>query len=158
MKLEDDVTTAEVWRADDEDYQWRATMHEPRIVARGGAFSYDEAVDQVTLACRALAGDAGDFTELDAREYIASQAWVFATTMPQNPHEYVVLKRSTRPHHHLAFRQFIRDQGTRRPYFGWEFCYLDIDDHRYWVTPTDPAPDGQIWTIINRKTSRARKD
>jgi hypothetical protein len=158
MKLEDDVTTAEVWREGDESYQWRATLHEPRIVVRGGASSHDKAVEQVTLACRALAGDAGDFTELDAREYIASQEWVFARTMPQNPHEYVVLKASTRPHQHLAFRQFIRDRGVVSMFDGWEFCYLDIDHHRYWVTPTDPAPDGQSWTIINRKTVRARKD
>jgi hypothetical protein len=151
MTLEDDVTTAEVWRAGDEDFRWRATLHEPRIVARGGAPSHDEAVDQVTLARRALAGDAGGFTELDAREYVAGQEWVFARTMPANPHEYVVLERSTRPDQHLAFRQLIRDRGVVRMFGGWEFCYLDIDDHRYWVPPTDPAPDGQSWTIINRK-------
>lgn len=77
----------------------------------------------------------------------------FAKTMPSHPHEYVVLARSTRPHEHLAFRLYLRVHGERRtfPATGWEFCYLDLDDHRYWVTPTDPAPDGEVWTIINRQ-------
>lgn len=160
MEYENDVTTAQVWQAGDDGYLWRATLHEPRVVARGRAPTHEEAVDQATLARRALAGDVGDFTEADARAYIVSQKWVFASTMPRNPHEYVVLTKSTRPHQHLAFRQFIRDRGTRRTYFatGWEFCYLDVGDHRYWVTPTDPAPDGDVWTIINRKTIRPRKD
>ena len=48
----------------------------------------------------------------DPRPYIAANHWVFARTMPDNPHEYVVIYNSTDPYQHLMFLEWIRSVET----------------------------------------------
>lgn len=124
----------------------------PRRGARGGRVSPREAPEPVTGD---LEPSTEGYTVEDARAYIASQRWVYAKTMPRNPHEYVVLRKSTDPEGHLRFRAFIRRTGRAEQFrrSRWVFVYLDIDGWSYWVTQTDPAPDGDVWTIINRRTA-----
>jgi hypothetical protein len=49
--------------------------------------------------------------DYDPRPYIAANHWVFARTMPDNPHEYLVIRKSTDPYEHLMFPEWIRAVG-----------------------------------------------
>jgi hypothetical protein len=80
----------------------------------------------------------------DPSPYIEAQTWVFAKTMPQNPHEYVVLRRSTDWREHLRFLRWIRVWGDRELFKGTYYLYRTVGEWRYWALgPND--------TIINRR-------
>ena len=49
--------------------------------------------------------------DCDPRPYIAANRWVFARTMPENPHEYVVLAHSSDPYEHLMFVEWNPARG-----------------------------------------------
>jgi hypothetical protein len=82
--------------------------------------------------------------DFDPRPYIASQTWVFAKTMPEHPHEYVVISRSTNWRGHLRMLLWIRLWGHEEKYQGRSYQYRVVDAKRYWAMgPND--------TIINRR-------
>lgn len=84
----------------------------------------------------------------DARPYIASQEWTFARTMPDRPHWYVLLRRSTDWAEHLRMLLWLRS-GELEMFHGHPYRYRTVDDFRYWAMgPND--------TIINRR--RATED
>ena len=122
------------------------------LVARGVAGSEQEARAQADVAGRAIDGDVSGWTADDNRRFIASQRWVFAKTMPENPHEYCVLEWCDRQHELLAMREWIRQHGVRRQWQGgWVWFDWTDDGWTYWVGESDPMPDGDTWDIINRK-------
>jgi hypothetical protein len=81
--------------------------------------------------------------DYDPRPYIASQRWVFAKSMPENPHYYVLLSRSSDWRGHLTMLAWIRRWG-RRELFGRWWQAVDVDGWHYWAM----SPDD---TILNRK-------
>jgi hypothetical protein len=85
--------------------------------------------------------------EYDPRLYIALNTWVFAKTMPETPHEYVMLGKSTDWREHLVFHRWIRVWGTRvyRKRFHSYYQEAWVDDHLYWTLPSSNS------TIINRR-------
>ena len=64
---------------------------------------------------RLLPAPARDY---DPRPYIAANHWVFARTMPDNPHEYVVIHNSTDPYEHLIIPRVDPIGGGRRALSG----------------------------------------
>ncbi len=93
------------------------------------------------------------FTIDDARSYISTVRWQFATTMPQWPHEYTV--RSWNPARELRFEAFvtlIRAAGIVKPWPRdapvpcYHHTYLDVDGWDYW-TMGDAVTET---TVINR--------
>lgn len=82
--------------------------------------------------------------EYDPRPYIAANEWVFARTMPTNPHYYVVLPRSTDWREHLRFLRWIRVWGHTEMFKGYPYLYRVVDDNKYWAL-------GLNETILNRK-------
>jgi hypothetical protein len=118
------------------------------------------------LAWKALLGDVRDSTRIEAlaeamqllqdvfpetpsrvyydpRPYIAANAWTFASTMPRNPHEYLMLRDSSDWREHLRFLRWIRSHGRTETFEGRQYKYQTVDEWRYWaLAPND--------TILNR--------
>jgi hypothetical protein len=82
--------------------------------------------------------------DYDPRPFIAANTWVYAKTMPKNPHEYVVLRAATDWREQLRFGRWIRHWGETERFDGRPYKYMDVDDHHYWVMSIND-------TIINRK-------
>lgn len=76
--------------------------------------------------------------------------WVFAKTMPKNPHWYTLRKHWPDP----LFRRVVeimRAHGYTEVYRGWPYTMLDVNGFKYW---TMGAPiDDTI--LINRKPKNA---
>jgi hypothetical protein len=107
-----------------------------------GATAYDEAGRRVS-----------SFDVDDARAYIDEVFWKFASTMPQWPHEYTVLR--WRPEYEETFRAFvalIRTDGVVKPWPAdvpnprYRHTYLAIDGWDYW-TMGEPVDEVEL---INR--------
>lgn len=80
------------------------------------------------------------------RAFVRRHRWIFARTMPDNPHEYT-LRESTSDEIFEAAVRFIRDHGQPELYYGKEYTVYFCDDHKYW---TMGAPVEQT-ILINRK-------
>lgn len=92
-------------------------------------------------------------SERQITSFIEGQTWVFAKTMPEAPHAYVVKSRCTDPTVFEALVLHIRRHGYTQMFFGRQYTYFDWKtadgEHQYW---TMGAPLEQ--TII---LNRARK-
>ncbi len=73
--------------------------------------------------------------------------WIFAKTMPDNPHEYTLRKRWADQADFDFAVQAIRDLGYRAKFKGRYYTQLDVNDHYYW-TMGAPLPST---ILINRK-------
>lgn len=67
------------------------------------------------------------------REFIASQKWTFAKTMPQWPHWYVVRGKGPKEDDFARFAQHIRSFGYDEQWHHHNHRYLDIEGHKYWT-------------------------
>ena len=79
---------------------------------------------------------------------LAGQEWVFAKTMPDNPHEYCLRRRWVGDDDAFVEAvEFIREAGYEAFFEGRPYTQLDIDDHFYWTMgfPVDET------ILINRK-------
>ncbi len=109
-----------------------------------------------------------NYTSEDARTYIASVRWQFASTMPEIPHWYTVRKwRPELEGAFVAFVRHIRSVGIRmdwpdppaKPFYHNQ--YLLLDGWKYWtlgdphpgLVPTTETPE--TTTLINRARIRA---
>jgi hypothetical protein len=85
-----------------------------------------------------------------AREFVASARWQTAVTVPDAPHQYSVDAWND----DAAFTRFaalIAACGYRERWDdGHTYTYLDIGEHRYWLSP---AVYGSGWCA-----NRARHD
>lgn len=83
------------------------------------------------------------------KQWIEKQAWVFAKTMPDNPHEYVARNRAVGGDTDIDFDFVvitIRANGYRKMFRGRAYVCFDVGPYRYW---TMGAPIAKT-TIINR--------
>jgi hypothetical protein len=100
--------------------------------------------ESVAELARLLPSPPADY---DPHPYIATNRWTYARTMPENPHEYVVLRKSTDPYEHLRFLAWIRGSGNLEHFKGRDYEFVEIDGWRYWAMGTDQLEQ----TIINRR-------
>jgi hypothetical protein len=81
------------------------------------------------------------------RDLLLAQRWIFARTMPANPHEYTLRKLWTDDADFVRTVQFIRRHGYQTVYEGRPYTQFDLNGHFYW---TMGAAIEQT-TLINRK-------
>lgn len=80
------------------------------------------------------------------RDLIARSRWVFAKTMPQNPHWYTLRKEATDAEF-VRFVELIREHGEPRQFWRRTYIELDVDDHYYWTMGSPIAET----ILVNRK-------
>ncbi|MCK9569893.1 hypothetical protein M0R72_13195 [Candidatus Pacearchaeota archaeon] len=68
----------------------------------------------------------------EAKLFIASSKWIFAKTMPQNPHWYI-LRSKCDDAEFVAFVLYIRANGCDVSFKGRPYKCLDVDGWRYWT-------------------------
>jgi hypothetical protein len=88
-----------------------------------------------------------------SRLFIAKSKWIFAKTMPETPHEYVLRRNcyaAGYEHEFVRMVELIREHGYRGRFHKTRLTYMNIDDHRYWSMGA-PIPE----TIL---INRARND
>lgn len=73
--------------------------------------------------------------------------YVFAKTMPQNPHWYTLRKRWINDDAFVRVVKFMRAFGYTEYFRGRPYTMLNVNDHKYW-TMGAPIPDT---ILINRK-------
>ena len=79
--------------------------------------------------------------------FINSANWIYAKTMPHNPHEYC-LRRDTDEAGFEEFVMLIRKEGYEELYEGKMYTCYNVGKHKYW---TMGAPLEET-ILINRKT------
>lgn len=91
---------------------------------------------------------AGSSSELDrvARD-LAAAHWIFAETMPENPHEYTLRREWASDAGFVRAVRFIRAHGYQNLFQGRWYTQLDLGEHTYW---TLGAPVEET-ILINRK-------
>lgn len=82
----------------------------------------------------------------DFLAFADSHRWVFARTMPQNPHEYTLRRNTSGVTFDEAVR-FTRQHGGIEYFKGGAYRMLVAGDHKYW---TMGSPLGHT-ILINRK-------
>jgi hypothetical protein len=90
--------------------------------------------------------EASDGLERVAHD-LAAQRWIFAKTIPENPHEYTLRREWRSDTGFVRAVRFIRDHGYRNLFEGRWYTQLDIGAHTYW---TMGAPVEET-ILINRK-------
>ena len=81
------------------------------------------------------------------RDLLLAQQWIFAKTMPDNPHWYTLRKNWERDADFAWTVETIRRYGYEEIYEGRSYTVLNIDDMKYW---TMGAPVAET-ILINRK-------
>lgn len=73
--------------------------------------------------------------------------WIFAKTMPDNPHWYTLRREWLHDDDFIETVQFIRRHGYQEIYGGRPYTMLNVNDYKYW---TMGAPLHET-ILINRK-------
>ncbi len=79
------------------------------------------------------------------RKFIEYEKWIFAKTMPEWPHEYIVRERVDNKLFEQMVRH-IRENGSEGKFYKESYIYFEQDELLYW---TMGAPIEET-TIINR--------
>lgn len=83
---------------------------------------------------------------MNSDELLNSLKWRFAKTMPEIPHEYIVIEDYPEKAKEItAFINSIEKNGYIKQFYGKEYKYLDINNYKYWV----------MGNIINRTKMKA---
>ena len=69
----------------------------------------------------------------EVRAFIRAHEWKFASSMPKNPHWYVVREQCRDDEEFRRFVEFIRSHGYDGNFFAMKLRYLDVDGHKYWT-------------------------
>ena len=85
---------------------------------------------------------------------LLGQKWIFAKTMPHNPHEYTLRKLWTSDADFVHTVEYIRAYGYRASYQGRPYVQLNVNDRFYW-TMGAPIKDT---ILINRKVLQSQAD
>lgn len=77
----------------------------------------------------------------EIRKLIGSLNWTFAKSMPEIPHEYIVIENYPEKSNQIEeFIAEIEKNGYEKSFYSKTYKYLEIDGYKYWV----------IGNIINR--------
>lgn len=88
------------------------------------------------------------WSQAEFRRFVREHDWIFARTMPDNPHEYTLRKNTSDEVFEAAVR-FVRENGEPELYYGKQYTVYFCDDHKYW---TMGAPLEET-ILINRKST-----
>ncbi len=85
----------------------------------------------------------------DFEKFINRNRWIFAKTMPEIPHYYIVKDSLSENDKKLfdEFDMFIRKNGYTMKYYSKQYTYFNIGDYRYWI----------IENILNRAKLELKK-
>ena len=83
-----------------------------------------------------------------------AQEWIYARTMPDDPHWYTLRKRWKRDEDFAWTVETICRYGYEGIYEGWPYTVLNIDDMRYWTM----GASVEETILINRKYLTLRAD
>jgi hypothetical protein len=92
---------------------------------------------------------------LNFGEFVVSSAWIFAKTMPDNPHWYTLRKDANV--HSSSFNnavEYIRNHGETRLFCGRKYIEFDYDGYTYW-TMGSPVEET---ILINRAKKNANNN
>ncbi len=80
-------------------------------------------------------------------KFINESNWIFAKTMPESPHYYIVRSKENEENF-VALAQYIRDNGYQAHYgsLPQAFTYLEYEGYRYWTMGNSMSET----TILNR--------
>jgi hypothetical protein len=81
----------------------------------------------------------------ELREFVASSKWIFAKTMPEWPHEYLVRGRVDEELFVKLVRH-TRANGLEGPFYDRKFIYYEEDGLLYWTM----GASLEETTIVNR--------
>lgn len=76
------------------------------------------------------------------RQFLENSDWIFAKTMPEIPHKYIVRDSLSKKDKEIfdGFDVFIKKNGYPKKFFTKQYIYFDIGNYKYWV----------IGNILNR--------
>lgn len=86
-------------------------------------------------------------TNQDLASCLESQSWIFAKTMPNNPHFYTLKKNWQSSILFESAVIFLRQQGVKEMFRGWSYICFNFNGYKYW---TMGEPISQT-VLINRK-------
>jgi hypothetical protein len=70
----------------------------------------------------------------DPRPFIEANRWTYARTMPQNPHEYLLLRKAHDWRTHLVFVRWLKVHGEIERWVDRrDYPYCTVDGWRYWT-------------------------
>ena len=71
----------------------------------------------------------------ELESFIKNSKWIFAKTMPEIPHYYIVRDSLSDDDKKLfdEFDKYIEINGYSKKFYSKEYTYLDIDEYKYWV-------------------------
>jgi hypothetical protein len=127
-----------------------ATVETATTVGGASARLCDDCADTIGTGLRVALVDAAKnaplLTANSAAAYVATETWTYAKSVPNEPHEYLLLARSTDPATHLRVIRYIRETGERRRWARdrrW-YHYWPEAGHEYWAM-------GDSETMLNRR-------
>lgn len=72
-------------------------------------------------------------TDREIAEFIELNTWIFAKTMPENPHWYVVRSQCNDEEAFKGFVMHIREFGCSVLFEGREYICFDVGEFKYWT-------------------------
>jgi hypothetical protein len=145
---------------------WCSSPYRPKTATIETATTVGGAIARLCADCAEVIGDPPYTRLLDAAEavdlitadqaaaYLAAHPWTYAKTVPEDPHEYLLIHRSADPWMHLRVIRYIRETGERRKWrhprgagSGTYAYWAPGDGWEYW-------PLGDSETVLNRRKPR----
>lgn len=92
-------------------------------------------------------------TEKRVRENLLSAPFIFARTMPENPHHYTLRKNWARDEEFVEAVLWMREYGYSEIYKGRPYTMYNLNGHKYWTmgAPIDYSSGKPCTILINRK-------
>jgi hypothetical protein len=93
-----------------------------------------------------------DVEREEVQRLLEGQHWIYARTMPANPHHYCLRAEWASDADFVRVVEHIRAHGYRATFKGRRYVQLDLGDHFYWTmgAPIGPA-ERPVTVLINRK-------
>ena len=78
--------------------------------------------------------------------------WIFAKTMPENPHHYCLRKNFEQDDDFVFLVNYIRENGVKEKWGTATYIYLYLDGYRYWTmgAPINYSNGNPCTILINK--------
>jgi hypothetical protein len=118
-----------------------------------GAWELDPELAALVARLQAVLPDGDPLPDdHEATEYLTYEAgFTYAKTVPDAPHEYLLLSRASDPLHQLRLIDLIRRTGSPGSFRGWRYAYRTWGDWTYWASPPAGRPPAVADSILNRR-------